>query len=146
MKTLFDQTTRAELVARINKLDERSQPQWGKMTVYQMIKHCAKWEDMLLGKTQYKQSFLGRIVGKFALKDMLKDEPAKRNLPTIPLFKITGDGDVSEAKAEWLSLLAEYDHKKPAGFMHPFFGQLTTEQAGQMAYKHIDHHLRQFNE
>jgi len=29
---------------------------------------------------------------------------------------------------------------------YPFFGELSPEQAGQMAYKHIDHHLRQFNE
>jgi hypothetical protein len=35
--------------------------------------------------------------------------------------------------------------KEPEGFMHPFFEQLTAEQAGRKAYKHIDHHLRQFN-
>ena len=86
MKNLFDQDTRGELIVRINKLDEHSTSQWGKMTVYQMIRHCAKWEDMLLGKTKYKQSLLGKIVGKFALKDMMKDEPAKHNLPTVPSF------------------------------------------------------------
>lgn len=145
MKTLFDPATRAELIARISKLNQNSQPQWGKMTVYQMIKHCAMWEDMLLQKTIYKQSFLGRIVGKFALKDMLKDEPAKRNLPTVPSFKINGEGDVEAAKKEWLRLLDEHTGREPAGFMHPFFGQLTADQAGRMAYKHIDHHLRQFN-
>jgi len=146
MKTLFDDKTRTGLVARINKLDEHSQPQWGKMTVYQMIKHCAKWDDMLLCKTTYKQSLLGRIVGKFALKDMMKDEPVKHNLPTVPSFKITDNGDVTAAKKEWLNLINEYNGKTPAGFIHPFFGQLTAEQAGQMAYKHIDHHLRQFNQ
>jgi hypothetical protein len=145
MKNLFDENARAELIARINKLDEHSKAQWGKMTVYQMIKHCAKWEEMLLGKTLYKQSFLGKIVGKFALKDMMKDEPAKHNLPTVPSFKITGNGDMEAAKKEWLSLLQEHNGKKPVGFLHPFFGQLTADQAGQMAYKHIDHHLRQFN-
>ena len=145
MKTLFDSATRSELIERIHKLNKNSQPQWGKMNVYQMIKHCTKWEDMLLGKTIYKQSLLGRIVGKFALKDMMKDEPVKPNLPTVPSFKISGNGDAAAAKAEWLTLLAEYNDRKPAGFVHPFFGQLTAEQAGQMAYKHINHHLRQFN-
>lgn len=146
MKNLFDQYTRTEVRARINKLNEHSQPQWGQMNVYQMIKHCIMWEEMLLGKTLYKQSFLGKLVGKFALKDMLKDEPAKHNLPTVPSFKITSNGDVEQAKAEWLSLMAEHDHRKPEGFLHPFFGKLTAEQAGKMAYKHIDHHLRQFHE
>lgn len=145
MKTLFDSTTRTELVARINKLNENSRPQWGKMTVYQMIRHCSKWENMLLGKTLYKQSFLGKLVGKLALKDMLKDKPVKHNLPTVPSFKIMDEGDVAAAKKDWLNLLEEYNHRVPAGFMHPFFGQLTADQAGRMAYKHIDHHLRQFN-
>jgi len=30
-------------------------------------------------------------------------------------------------------------------FVHPFFGKMTKEQIGYHAYKHIDHHLRQFN-
>jgi len=109
-------------VDRINGLNEQSRPQWGKMTVYQMIMHCAKWEDMLLGKTLYKQSFLGRIIGKFALKDMLKDEPVKPNLPTVPSFKMTDNGDVETAKKQWLDLLAEHTGREPAGFVHPFFG------------------------
>lgn len=145
MKTLFDDKTRAELIARINTLDEGSKAQWGKMNVYQMLKHCIKWEEMLLGKTKYRQSFLGRLVGNWALRDMLKDEPIKPNLPTVPSFKMSGNGDVAAAKAEWISLLGEHAHSGNSGFVHPFFGQLTAEQAGRMAYKHIDHHLRQFN-
>ena len=144
MKTIFDKETRAEVIARISTLDENSGAQWGKMNVYQMLKHCIKWEEMLLGKTKYQQSLLGRIVGKFALKDMMKDELVKPNLPTVTSFKVTGNGDVAAAKAEWISLLGEYANQEGSGFMHPFFGQLTAEQAGRMDYKHIDHHLRQF--
>jgi hypothetical protein len=55
MKNLFDSTARTELIARIHQLDEHSIAQWGKMTVYQMIRHCAKWDDMLLGKIVCKQ-------------------------------------------------------------------------------------------
>jgi hypothetical protein len=145
MKTIFDKATRAELISRINSLDESSSAQWGKMNVYQMVKHCARWEEMLLGKTVYRQSLLGRLVGKWALKDMMKDEPLKRNLPTVPSFKINGNGDVAAAKAEWIGLIGEHAKRENAGFMHPFFGRLTAEQAGFMGYKHIDHHLRQFN-
>jgi hypothetical protein len=145
MKTIFDKETREEIIARINTLDENSTARWGKMTVYQMLKHCIKWEEMLLGKTKYKQSFLGRLVGKWALADMMKDESAKQNLPTVPSFKITGDGDVAAAKAEWISLIKEHADQENSGFIHPFFGKLTAEQAGRMDYKHVDHHLRQFN-
>jgi hypothetical protein len=145
MKSVIDKTTREELINRINALNENSTAQWGKMNVYQMLKHCTLWEEMLLGKKQYQPSFIGRLFGKMALKDMLKDEPMKRNLPTVPSFKISGNGDVAAAKAEWLDLMAEHALKKNFGFVHPFFCKLTAEQAGRIAYKHIDHHLRQFN-
>src|ERR1700761_1441608 len=132
MKTIFDKSTRDEVIARVNTLNENSKAQWGTMTAYQMIKHCAMWEEMLLGKTMYKQSFFGKLIGKFALKDMMKDEPVKRNLPTVPSFKMTGDGDVIAEKNKWISLLKEYDGREPAGFLHPFFGHLTADEAGRL--------------
>ena len=89
MKTIFDKTTRDELISRINTLNENSKAQWGKMTVSQMLKHCIQWEEMALGKTIYKQSFIGKLFGKSALKDMIKDDgPLKKNMPTVPGFKI----------------------------------------------------------
>lgn len=145
MKSVFDTTTRSELIERVNSLNESSKAQWGKMNVSQMLKHCTQWDEMALGKTKYKQSFLGKLVGKFALKDMMKDEPMKKSLPTVPSFKIKENADVAEEKKKWLNLLAEYGNFSSNGFLHPFFGILTKEQTGRMAYKHIDHHLRQFN-
>jgi hypothetical protein len=145
MKTVFDNSTRDELINRIKTLSENSTAQWGKMNVYQMVKHCILWEEMLLGKKQYRQSFPGRLFGKIGLKDMLKDEPLKPNLPTVPSFKTRGNGDVAAAKAEWIGLLGEHALQESSGFVHPFFGKLTAEQGGLIAYKHIDHHLRQFN-
>ncbi|WP_221284501.1 hypothetical protein [Mucilaginibacter sp. SP1R1] len=120
MKTLFDEKTRMELVARIDKLNERSSAQWGKMTAYQMIKHCAKWEDMLLGKTVYKQSLLGKVIGKFALKDIMKNEPLKPNLPTVPSFKIIGSGEVAVAKKEWPTYWKSIHPGSPRGLCTPF--------------------------
>jgi hypothetical protein len=115
------------------------------MNVYQMLRHCTLWEEMLLGKKLYRQSLLGRLFGKMVLRTMLKDEPMKPNLPTVPSFKISGNGDVAAAKSEWINLISEHELQQSSGFVHPFFGKLTAEQAGRMAYKHIDHHLRQFN-
>ena len=43
---------------------------WGKMNIYQMIKHCTIWDEWILGKNNpiYKQEFFGLIFGKLALK------------------------------------------------------------------------------
>jgi hypothetical protein len=145
MKTIFDKTTRDEIINRINSLNENSAAQWGKMNVSQMMKHCTQWDEMALGKKKYKQSFLGKLFGKMGLKDMMKDEPMKKNLPTVPSFKVKEDCDVAEEKKKWIKLLDEYKHFSNDGFIHPFFGPMTKEQTGYVAYKHIDHHLRQFN-
>lgn len=147
MKTIFDKTSRDGLIARINKLQENSTPQWGKMNVYQMLKHCTVYENMMLGKTKYKRAFLGRLFGPMALKDFIKDEsPLKRNMPTLTELKITGNSiDFESERKKWISLIKEYEHSSSPGIVHSFFGKLTKEQVGLLAYKHTDHHLRQFN-
>ena len=99
MKTIADQSTRDELVRRIKTLNANSKAVWGKMNVYQMVRHCAIWEEMALGKKKYKQVFIGRLFGKMALKNMIKDDaPVKQNMPTMPGFKITENGDVEAEK------------------------------------------------
>ncbi|MDN3654253.1 DUF1569 domain-containing protein [Ferruginibacter paludis] len=146
MKSIFDPSIRAEIINRINTLQENSGAQWGKMTLYQMLKHCTLWEQMILGKTTYNQVFMGRLFGRIALKKVLKDEqPLGRNSPTIAALKITDDGDIAAQKKKWIALIEEEAHFSNPDFVHPFFGKMTKEQIGYMAYKHADHHLRQFN-
>jgi hypothetical protein len=145
MKTVFDQSTREELIQRVSRLTEASIAQWGKMNVSQMMRHCAQWDEMALGKTKYKQSLLGKLFGKMALKNMMKEEPVKRNLPTVPSFVIKEQVDFDTEKAKWIRLLNEYNDYPADSFIHPFFGPLSKAQTGLIVYKHIDHHLRQFS-
>jgi hypothetical protein len=146
MKSIFDNQIRDELIARINSLNDNYKAQWGKMSLFQMLKHCSLWEDMIQGKQLYKRVFIGRVFGKMALKEVLKDDsPLRKSTPTIPEFIITGNGNIEVQKAEWISSIEDYTHFSNPEFIHPFFGKMTTEQIGYMVYKHIDHHLRQFN-
>jgi hypothetical protein len=147
MKTIFDKETRDGLISRVNLLDENNKPEWGKMNVYQMLKHCTLSEQMYLGRTKYKRAFIGRLFGKIALKGMLKDDsPLAKNNPTVPQCKVTEqNGDVAAQKKQWIELIEEYGKTSKTDFEHTFFGKMTKEQMGQLAYKHVDHHLRQFN-
>ena len=148
MKTVLDKPTRDELIARINKLDENSRAQWGKMNVTQMIKHCRLWEEMISGELKCKRSFPGRLVGQMVLKGFLKDDrPLGRSTPTAPELKVTETNvDIAAGKARWIEMLEKNAQFLNPNFVHPFFGKMTKEQIGQLDYKHIDHHLRQFNE
>ncbi|MCO4291319.1 DUF1569 domain-containing protein [Solitalea sp. MAHUQ-68] len=147
MKTIFEQSTRDELINRINAINEYSTPQWGKMNVYQMFKHCTLVEEMFLRNKYYKRVLIGRIIGQKALKNMLKDDqPMMQNAPTAADFKVIEiQGNTEEERTKWISLIKEYEHFSNPFYVHWFFGKMTREQIGYFVYKHSDHHLRQFN-
>lgn len=145
MLTVLDNDTRAGLIERIRKLSGNSVPLWGKMTVYQMLEHCVLADRSYLGKSRHQRSLTGRILGKGALRQLLKDEkPMPRNAKTGNAFLVKeSNGDVEAAKQQWISLLEEYGNFH-GDSTHWFFGKMTNEEVGQFAYKHTDHHLRQF--
>jgi hypothetical protein len=146
MKSIFDKATNAELIRRIGMLNENSKAQWGKMSVYQMLKHCTLWEEMISGEKKFKRMSLGRLFGKIALKSLIKDEkPMRHNVPTVPEFNITDHGDIMAEKKKWLAMMQAHERFSNENIVHPFFGKMTKEQTGYLGYKHIDHHLRQFN-
>jgi len=147
MKSIFDKTIRDKVISRINSLNESNSAQWGKMGLYQMLKHCTLWEEMMQGKKQYKRAFIGRLFGKMALKKVLKDEaPLRHSTPTLPELMIKEKGgNIETHKAAWISRIEGYANFSNPNLVHPFFGKMTEEQIGYMVYKHIDHHLRQFN-
>ncbi|OCX50905.1 hypothetical protein BEL04_19470 [Mucilaginibacter sp. PPCGB 2223] len=145
MKTILDEATRQQVIDRINHLNASCIAQWGKMNVDQMVKHCRLWDQSILNNTPLPRIPISRLFGKLVLKAVLKDDaPLRRNSPTAPGFKITGDGNIEADKATWITLIQSYPEKAPATFMHPFFGKMSREQISQLAYKHADHHLRQF--
>ena len=148
MKSIFDASTVSNFSKRIDKLNNGQSAIWGKMSAYQMLRHCVLSEHMYLGDNSYNRLFIGKLFGKMALKSILKDDsPLKKNQPTHPEFKIVGEGDITPLQKDWKELLKRYletPDKSFSGFIHPFFGPMSKEQIGQYVYKHTDHHLRQF--
>ena len=149
MKTVFDADVRMELINRIHSVKGSSSAQWGKMNAYQMVKPCTLWGTWILGKNkpEYKQSMLGLLFGKIALPGSVRDDrPMKRNMPAGRDFVAKEKvGDVELQKKEWIALLSEYEHFSNPAFIHDFFGRMKKEEIGIFAFKHSDHHLRQFN-
>lgn len=146
MKSIFDKTVREEFIDRVASLNESSKAVWGKMNIYQMIRHCTLWEEMVQGKRHYKRMFLGRLFGKMALRKVLgNNAPLRRSNPTLPELVIKdAGGNIEIQKAEWIAAIRNYENFSNPDFVHVFFGKMTKEQIGYLVYKHIDHHLRQF--
>lgn len=147
MKSILDLKTRAEILHRIDNLNQQTKPLWGRMTVAMMVKHCALCEEYYHGHFVVNRSFLGRLVGKVAIRKMLKDDETtlQKNAPTLPQFRIVNEIENLELEKEkWKSLIEQYSSFNKEYFNHWFFGKMSKDQLGQFVYKHCDHHLRQF--
>ena len=148
MKSLFESETHQDILNRIEKLNENSKANWGKMNVGQMLKHCQLPLEVALGKRKMKTNtgFLKKIVFKLFKPLMYNNKPWKRNLKTPKEFVITEPQVFSVEKDNLVTLINEFASKKNNTNWpkHPIFGVFTTEQRGQMQYKHLDHHLTQF--
>ncbi len=151
MKTMFDPQVRAGLQHRVALLTQDKKARWGKMNVYQMTKHCNIWNEWVLGKGRYanhiyKQSLLGKIFGRWALSNNTRDDKLiDKNMPAGKAFLAKDkEGDIAAQKTLWIQFIDAYEHFSNDRFVHDFFGRMSREQIGIFAYKHFDHHLRQF--
>ena len=101
MKSVFDKTTRDQLISRINSLNENSKAQWGKMNLNQMLRHCIMWEEVPMGKRKLKRTVMSRLFGKIFLRKILKDDsPLPHSLPAVDELKINEhiNSDISSEK------------------------------------------------
>jgi len=145
MDSLFDKEVYGKVVERIGLLNHDSEALWGTMNVAQMMDHCILPLQQSLGNIELKQR--STFLWRFFKKSLYNDKLWKTNLPTAPEFKITDAKSIEESKTKLLAVLKEY-HLSGETFNwrpHIRFGHFTGEQMGKMGFKHLDHHLRQFN-
>ena len=148
MENIFNGADNAALLERINKLNATATPLWGKMTVGQMVKHCQKPLHVADGTLPLKRSLIGFLFGKMAKKSFIKNAEIKKNLPTAPEFKIADASDFEKERTVLSDLVTKFGQQGPAVIAnktHPFFGMMNDEEWGILQYKHLDHHLKQFN-
>jgi len=148
MKSILNEDVRKEISSRIDLLNVNSQRQWGKMNVYQMVKHNTDWCVWLFGNKdiRYKQTFLGKLIGQRILKKIVNnDKPFGKNIPTSPAFVVVEkEGDFEKEKLKWKAYLDKFPSFNNPYLVHDFFEKMNKEEVGILAYKHFDHHLRQF--
>jgi hypothetical protein len=147
MANIFVIEDNASLTRRIEQLTPDAQPLWGMMTCSQMLLHCQKPLDVAEGTLMLKRGLLGFFFGRIAKADFMKRDEFKKNLPTIPTFRITDNPDFQAQKDELLERIVRFREKGTAVLAnkkHPFFGPMSDHEWGVLQYKHLDHHLRQF--
>ena len=149
MKTILDIAVREEVIGRIKSLTINSKAQWGKMNVLQMIDHMNIWNDWVFGRNElpHNQGILGMLIGRWMLKKDTKDDtPMAKGMPAGKGFThAVVNNSIEALKEKWIRQIQEYEDYTDPHFMHDFYGKMSREQLGVLAYKHADHHLRQFN-
>ncbi len=147
MLDLFEPATRADLLARLGRLQADSPRQWGTMDAAQMLGHCAAALLVGTGDTPRPHSLIGRLLGWTVRKKLLGSAPFGRNSPTDPTFVVKDARDFAIEKVRLEALIERFAALGPesAGRQtHSFFGRLSGAEWGCLMAKHLDHHLRQF--
>ena len=148
MKSIFDKTASDEILERLERLQPTAARQWGKMSPAQMLEHCSRALEMATGKKPRQQAFLGKMIGWIFKKGFLSEKPFPKNSPTAPDFIIKDEPDLEATKARLKDLIADLHQLGEAGTdgnVHGFFGKFSGTEWGVTQYKHLDHHLRQFD-
>jgi len=145
MKSLFETTAYQEIMDRLNTLDAHSTPLWGKMTVGQMVWHCQIPLKVAIANKEAEAKWHPLMRWLFK-KSLYNDRPWRKNLPTSPFAKAVEPKDFEEELPVLQGLVRDFYELKTRQQwnQHPLFGSFSPQQWGQLQYKHLDHHLRQF--
>lgn len=144
MHNLLQNRTAGAVKSRLGKLEPGTLAVWGRMNVTQMLAHCAAQLEMTFGELSAKtrKSPFGRPIVKHALIYFV---PWPKGAPTAPELLRPEADQFDAARAELEGLIDRFSEQPEAAFgVHPIFGKLSTRAWGRLAFRHLDHHLRQF--
>lgn len=149
-RSVFDSSTVQSFINRIYLLTPESQPLWGKMSVDQMLAHLNVTYELVYeeGKHPKPNFFMYWFMRLFVKNYIVGNSPYQANIKTAPYFIIQGDKNFEEEKNRLIQFIrktqelgAEHFQWKKSHAM----GELTSKEWSNLFYKHLDHHLRQFD-
>lgn len=144
---LSDKNIAEDVVKRVEKLQADTVRQWGEMNAAEMLLHCNSCNREIFEK---ERSDAKTTIGQYLLRILaLYIAPKfKKGLKSEPYHITKGKAEEIEfdqLKSDFIKLIRQFpENTKPLTLTHPAFGNISTKQWGIAAYKHVDHHLRQF--
>jgi len=148
MKTIFQEQTAKELIARLEKLTPATTPLWGKMNAAQMLAHCNVSYEMVYDNKHKAPNGFVKLMLKLFVKDMVVgDKPYKKNGQTAPAFLIKDQKDFEKEKARLIAYIKKTQELGETYFEGKeslSFGKLSSAQWNTMFQKHLEHHANQF--
>lgn len=149
MKDIFDAKTAQDFIHRIQGLSPQSQPQWGKMSVAQMLAHCNVTYELVYEPAKHpKPGFISRLLlRKFVKPKVVNDLPYRQNLPTGKAFIVSDEREFDKEQKRLIGFIQKTQQLGAEAFdgkVSVSFGKLTAKEWNAMFAKHLEHHLSQF--
>jgi hypothetical protein len=145
MPTIWDDATRAALVARARRLTPQHAAKWGQFTAAGMLAHLNEAARMTLGELEVRAKappFLKLAPVRYLLVHVL---PMPKSAPTAPeLLARCAAADLAAEQETFAALCDKLGRATGLAPAHPAFGRMTRDDWGVLSHKHADHHLRQF--
>ncbi len=146
MRSLFDEPTRRELMARFDRLAPDTPRRWGTMGAAAMITHLTDQMTHTLGDVSCprRRSVLAVPGLKQAVLYWLPWPGGRVRGPDEAFVTrpVSWDADLERFRG----LVERFAAREPRGAWpdHALFGRMTGRAWGIFCYRHFDHHLRQF--
>jgi hypothetical protein len=146
MRTLWNERDRRALTERLDRLGPGSAARWGKFTATKMLSHVNDALRMSSGtlETSLKRTPLRFPILKHAA---VYFAPWPKGGPTAPELLTRGEHASWENEREAFPLAVDGFVNRPKDAelpLHPAFWRLSRHAWGRLAWRHIDHHFRQF--
>ena len=144
-RSLLQTETKREIETRIARLTPTQPGRWGSLSAPQMIVHLTDSMKMANGDLSVEPK---RVPLRYPpLKQLvIYWLPFPKGVPTAPELLARAPTDWATNLAELLASIDRFAGRSGAASWpdHPAFGRMSARQWGVLAYRHIDHHLRQF--
>ncbi|CAM1347338.1 DUF1569 domain-containing protein [Tenacibaculum insulae] len=148
MKNVFKKEITNEVINRIEQLTPTSQPNWGKMSVSEMLAHCCvAYEMIYTDKHPRPNAFVRMMLKMFVKKAVVNETPFAKNGRTAPQFIIVDKREFETEKKrliDFINKTQELGEQYFDGKESHSFGKLSINEWNNSFYKHLDHHLTQF--
>lgn len=148
MENLYADEDFAELLQRLSALAPGKTPRWGRMSIEQMLVHCALQTKIATGElTVEKQEgpfFYRTVIGRW-LSLYAIPWPHGMDAPSVMNMDINGVvvGSFAVERDNLISALEDI-RTLVRLHPHPFYGNIHRRHWGRLIWVHLDHHLRQF--
>ncbi len=148
LPNIFSKEISGQVIDRINHLSFSSQANWGNMNVAQMLAHCNVTYEMVYENIHPKPNAFVKFILKLIVKKKVVTETSyTKNGKTALAFIITKNKNFENERNRLINYISKTQQLGESHFDNKdshSFGILSKTEWNNMFYKHIDHHLKQF--